>query len=67
MSKNITVKMIIIQLNLLPFPRGKISAPPEGISVIYFFFPPHPGKHYGHVDAGIMTAMAGEKHLRDEG
>lgn len=32
-----------------------------------FFFPPHPGKHYGHVDAGIMTAVAGEKHLRDEG
>lgn len=37
MSKNITVKMIIIQLNSLPFPRGKISASPEGISIIYFF------------------------------
>lgn len=67
MLKNITVKMIIIQLNSLPFPRGKISAPPEGISIIFVFLPPHPGKHYGHVDAGIMTAVAGEKHLRDEG
>lgn len=37
MSKNITGKMIFIQLNSLPFPRGEISAPPEGISIIFFF------------------------------
>lgn len=36
MSNNITVKMSIIQLNSLSFPRGEISAPPQGMSIIFF-------------------------------